>query len=497
MQNPEAFSPPTRILCDGPKLALEHIIMGSTFYYGTANDNDAQEKFPRGDAVGFRSLLLDKQREYTAMHSTSIVKDLTDEVKSSHISLALALVCWLAATVSLLWCFYTGQSIGLRLFSAMATIWTALWTAYLAQDQYKPRLAELTVLSALIGFVCMLLTASTQLGLPLETPGGMAMFSAATLVVAFLTHSRIALMCSITACLCWAALYLDGYIAPSLAILALPALWSGHVLLAARMKSNISIFAATIVAYAWVGGYGYTQYLAGNLSPIFLVTGTFMVASVHYRAAKAAEDEGFGGMALHILFSWCLAFAAMLAIQNAFLHPQNEPWNKGVETAALMQAGFLALVAGALGIIALAGLVRRRHGQMTLFAVISQTLIYGAIPAAIWFKPLVSEQFATHTGLPASPGIGLFVAGIMFASAFVFSLNNVRRNRILLSLFGFIAIALEADAVLKNEFLNLDYMSILLSGLILCMCVIFLQARAQFDPAAPQRNLRSLRGKHA
>lgn len=483
--------------CNGLILALKDLTMGSMFYYGTANDNDGIEKFPRGDAVGFRSLLMDKQREYTAIHSTSIVKDLTEEVKSSHISLALALVCWLAAVTSLAWSFYTGQSIGFRLFAAMATIWTALWSAYLAQDQYKPRLAELTVLTALIGFVCMLITASTQLGLPLETPGGIAMFSGATLVVAFLTHSRIALMSSITACLCWAALYLDGYIAPSLTIMALPALWSGQVLLAARMASNISIFAATMVAYAWVGGYGYAQFIAGHVGPLFLASGTFMVASVHYRAAKAAEDEGFGGMALHILFSWCLAFAALLTLQHFYLHPTRSPWVDGVETSALLKAGWAALVGGSLGIIACAGLVRRRHGQMTLFAVLSQTLLYALIPAVVWFKDIVALQFETHSGLPASPGLGMFLAGLIFASAFIFSLNSVRRDRIPLALFGFIAIALEADIVLKRELINLDYMTIMLTAIVLSVCIVVLQARAQFDPTAPQQSLKSLQRRRS
>lgn len=438
-------------------------------------------------------MLKEREQEKTGItHHRNLIVDLTSEVRSSHISLALSLIFWLAAGTSLMWSFQTGQSIGLRLFAAMATIWTGLWTAYLAQDQDKPRLAELTVLSALIGSIGMLITASTQLGLPLETAGGIAMFSGATLIVAYLTYSRIALMGSITALLCWAALHLDGYLAPSIALLWLPTLWCGQVWLAAKLKSHVGIFAATLAAYAWVAGFGYLQFLAGNLSPLFFTVGTLMVASVHFRLSQAAEDEGFAGMGLHSLFSWSLAFIALLGLQHYCLHPELSPWNGALPTAPMMKFGWLALVAGCLGFIALAGLVQRRHGHMTLLGIGLMTALYALIPAGVWFRDILTAQFELHMGLAAFPGFGLFLGGVIFASAFVFALNSVRRSQIAHALFALAAVALEADLVLRPQFFDPDYLSVMLSGFILGIAFAVMLAKSHFDPSAPARNLQSL-----
>ena len=447
-----------------------------------AGDNDARSF----------ALLLDQQRKFTGKQTGNIVLELTSEVRHSHISLVISLLFWAASVLSCVWSFYTGQSIGLRIFTGMATIWTALWSAYLAKNLDKPRLGELTVLTALLGFAGMLLTASTQLGFPLQTAGGICLLAAASLAVAALTYSRIGLMASISACLVWAALHFDGYLASSAAMIALPFLIGGQILLGAKLASRTAMFAAVIVIYVWLGGFAWAQYSTGALSPVFLAAGIFLVGGVHLQVSKAADDEGLDSTPIHILFAWGLAIMGLIGVQHYSLYPGHALWSSGLTTAPLHKLGWGLVMATCTGLIGLAGLVRRRHGRMTFLTVVLMTGLYALLPLSVWFEDYLTGVALDQTGVYPHPAFGMFLGGVIIASAMTFVLNNIRRKRYILSVAGLGVIALQGDMSLKGDFLQSgDNVLMIVTGLILGTGLFAILAKAQFDPQAPQRRLKS------
>ncbi len=466
--------------------------MDGTLDIIVANDNECIETHPRGDAVGFRALLLDRKRHYVSQN-TNLVMELTQEVRHSHISLALSLIFWLASVTACIWSFYTSQSIGLRIFTSMATIWTGLWTAYLAKSLYKPRLGELTVLSALVGFVGMLLTASTQLGLPLNTSGGIGLFAAAALLVAYFTYSRIGLITSISACLIWAALQFDGYLVASMMLLILPVLITGQIWLGAKLKSPMAVFAAMLVCYVWIGSFAWGQYQIGALSPLYLAAGISLIGGAHLQAAKAAEDEGAGSTSMHVLFAWLLTIAGLIGVQHYALFPGHDIWVNAQDTAPIVKVGWALAMGLSLAILSLSALIRRRHGRITIGAAFLLTVLYALLPAAVWLEADLTAMFTLQTGLEPYPAIGMFMGGIIIAGSIVFIANNTRRARLPLSVFGILIIAMQAELSLTPEFLTLENIVVLSMGIFLCLCFAVIIAQAQFDPKAPRQRLRTMR----
>ncbi len=457
----------------------------------TANDNESSDRFPRGDAVGFRALLLDRQRHYAEQTDANIILELTSEVRHSHISLALSLIFWLAAVTSCIWGFYTAQSIGLRIFSSMATIWTGLWTAYLAKSLLKPRLGEISVFSALLGFVGMLLTASTQLGFPLQTAGGIAFFSGAALVVSYLTFSRIGLMTSIAASLCWAALQLDGYILPSSVLIALPCLILGQLYLSVKLKSRTGIFAAMFVTYVWLYGFAWAQYLNETLSPLYIVAGMFMIGGMHYHAAKAAMNEGWDSTPIHLLLGWCVSILGLIGVQHYSLYPMQPLWSEAASTAPVQKIIWALLMLTALGVIGLSGLVRRRHGKMTLASSVFLVGLFSLLPLSIWFETDVSRIITAQTGLPPHPATGMFLGGIILAIALNLVLSNLKRGKRIFAAVGLGVAILQGDLSLRGAFLdNSAYLLIMIAGFALAIGAIAIVSKSNFDPYTPQRPLR-------
>lgn len=458
----------------------------------TANDNESTERFPRGDAVGFRALLLEQQRHHAPNEAKNTILQLSAEVRHSHISLTIALLFWAASVLSCIWSFYTGQSIGLRIFTSMATIWTALWSGYLAKNLYKPRLGELTVLTALLGFVGMLLTASTQLGFPLQTAGGICILAGASLIVAALTYSRIALMASISGCLAWAGLHFDGYLPPSSLMMALPLLIAGQILLGAKLKSRTAMFASVIVTYVWLIGFAWTQYVTGNLSPLFFTAGISLIGGVHLQVSKAADDEGLDSAPLHILFAWCLMITGLIGVQHYSLYSGHSLWAESAETAALHKLGWGLIMATCLGLITLAGLVRRWHGQMTIPAVVFMVALYATIPVSVWFEDYLTFISLSQTGHQPHPEFGMFLAGIIIAAAIVFIASNLQKRRPILAVAGVAVILTETDLALRAEYLqHTSNVLILVCGLVIGIVTSTLLTQSKFDPNAPQRPLQT------
>lgn len=457
---------------------------------GTANDNDSPERFPRGDAVGFRALVLEKRREYQTIHQAPDEMLLVDEIKSSFWTLLLALIAWGIGLCALAWSFYTSQPVGVRILCATGLTSASLWATAMAQDHRKPRMAELSILTALIGFIGLMLTASTQLGFPMTMGRGITLFCLAALIVSFLTESRMALLASISACLCWAALQMDGYLPASLILLVLPIVWISQVFMAIRVNSPTAAFASIMCAYVWIVGTSYMQYTQGNLSLLFLVGGTAVLAALHYCVASTAHEAGRKGMPLHIVFSWLLALTALLGIQHYCLSPNDMIWADADKNDTLLRFGWLFVMLISIALIGVTGLLRQRFGRLNFATNLMLTTAIALIPAIVWFNPIIGSQENLSNALSPLPVIGMFLAGVIFVAATAFTVRQFRAGHPFLGLSGVLILGLEASLSLKTEFLTGNYVTMLMSGAFLSLAFMNLLAQGEHNPHRVRRPLK-------
>ena len=446
-------------------------------HIGIANDNDPADRFPQGDAVGFRAALIDKQREYHTLRNAP-----SNSSHWSDIGFSISVLLWVASLVGFALTHWLGQPIPTRLLTCMALIWTGLWQAYLSMDRRYTRLSEISVLSAIIGFVVTLLTATTYLGLPLGAVEGLCVFSITSIIIAILLRSQTALMASISACLCWAALHFDGYVTPSTSAAILPALLCFQILIAAKFRAQLPIIAAVLVCYLWFFGLCYTMVAASNLSPLFASAAIFMIANLHYRGAKAAESEGFDGMAPHITFSWTVSILTLIAIQHFYLMPDSQLWMADWQHSAFTQLGWLATIGITALLITICGFVRRRHGLMNFSSIILMTTLTLGLPALVLYKVQASALIEHYMGLSAHPNIGFLMGGIILTWAIFFMLNALRRRRYFMCFVALLVLGLQADLTFNSEFSAPISIALLSIGSLATIMITSLISLGKFDP---------------
>ncbi len=475
-----------------PGQALNIVTMTVTIHDNcVANDNDPANLAPRGDAVGFRAFLTDSQRAYYRRQA-ELLNDVSTTSRNGS-ALWVSILLWGGIICAAIWAYYSGQPIGVRLLASIALIWFGLWLSYLSQNHKRTRIGELAIISALAGFVAILMTAVTQLGLPLSLSGALFTFVTAALIVAWLNLSNIALIASIAGCFTWAALHLDGYIAPSVLMFFLPALWSGQLLLGAKMRSTMSLLAALMIAYGWLIGATLQAFQAGHISPLFLAGGTYLIGSMHMRVAKAMEDEGLSVMGTQVLIGWTIGTLGLLGVAKFALDPSTTVWTESSHTAPLLRLGWLMMMAFSVAIIFLSGLVRRRHAQMTLPAILIMTLIYMIVPTAIWFMEGLPALFTDLTDVQFFPLSGIILSGIILGSALVFSFNSMRRGRYIHTVVGLGSIALLSDLTTRQVYDGWETAGLLLLGSLLTIMSLVALSQAQLDQAQPKRRLQKLR----
>lgn len=399
-----------------------------------ANDNSPAAKTPRGDAVGFNAMLRDRQQRRI---DKANAPDFDNFIEKNNIGLWLSGLIWLGFAATVLWSFYTSQSIGTRIFSSIGLIWSGLWTRFLLLDHAKPRLAEICLLSSLLGFLSLMVTATVQMGYPLSLPAGLTIFIAAALIVSFINRSVTALICAIAGSLFWVALQIDGYVETGVFTLTIPALLALTVLQGIRLKSGIGILVAACIAYVWILGTSLNAFNSANLSLLLLASGAAVLGNSHYRAAKAAEDETVSFTGWQIGFGWALANGALLVLAKYGLDPSNPAWAGMGTTTPNMRLMWLGLIAFCLLIYFVAGIIRRKHGHMSLAGVGLTTCVLATLPFAIWYLPVLEIYFTGLTNMPLFPHAGLFLFGIVTGNIMFFISNAFRRHH-----YGKVVIAL-------------------------------------------------------
>lgn len=413
-----------------------------------ANDNSPAAKTPRGDAVGFNAVLRERQKLRREQEANSYHQIIANR---SNLGLILSTGIWIAFIIATIWAFYSSQPTGTRIFGAIGLIWSGLWTRFLAMDHKKPRLAEVSLLSTLLGFMGLLVTASLQMGYPLSLPGGLMMFIGAALLVSFLNESITALICAIAGCLIWAAMQIDGYVQSGIYSFAVPAIMALAILQGLRLKSGLSIFVLAIVGYIWLAGSAYSAFNNGQISVLFLSAGAVLVGNAHYRSAKAAEDEQMAYTQWQVAFGWIVANAGLLTLAKYGLDPTNVIWTGMQTNSPIMRIAWLAIIGLSTLIYFLAGLVRTRHKHMSLAGVIMTSFMLLALPLSIWHLDVLSEQFQHITHLPFYPNAGLFLFGLVSGNIIFFIFNAFRRHH-----YGKVVVALMALSMLAYTASGID-----------------------------------------
>ncbi len=395
-----------------------------------ANDNAPAYGVPRGDAVGFNALL--RERQNAALYGDPQ----SPETSHQKYGFWLSIMLWAGFGLGLIWSFYTSQSVGIRIFSAIGLIWSGLWTRYLAIDHKYPRFAEVSLLSTLLASIGLMVTATMQLGFPMTLPGGLCFFMAAALTVSWVNQSHIALIAAISAGLLWAALHIDGYLSSGIYALAIPALWAGMILQSIKLKSSLGIIASVIISYLWLAGSAGQAFNEGQITPLFLAAGAVVMGTLHYRGAKAAEDEGMPHTSIHVIFGWILAMTGMIGLANYAVNPLQPIWVDSQDNAQLARLAWAAVMLFALCIVFFTGLIRRKHKRMSLAGVSLTTLLLALIPLALWFEEPLITAFTETTGLPLYPHIGLFLFGAIAGNVLFFIANSFRRGRFIHVIVG-------------------------------------------------------------
>ncbi len=405
-----------------------------------ANDNSPTAKSPRGDAVGFNAMLRERQKQRQELAFHSAFEEFTQK---NNIGFWLSALIWSGFGAGVLWAFYTSQPMGTRVFAAIGLIWSGLWTRFLALDHDNPRLAETAILSSLLGFIALLVTATLQMGFPLSLPAGLLVFIGVSLIVSFINNSVTALICAIACSLFWAAMQIEGYMVPGIYSLAIPAVLSLTILQAIRLKSGLSIFVAAVIGYIWLTGTAFIAFNAEQISALFLASGAAVVGNAHLRSAKAAEDEGTAFTQWQVAFAWMVANGALLILAKYGLDPFDPIWTGTQNTNPALRLAWLIVVSVSLMIYFIANIIRTRHEHMSVTGVMLTTFLLAMLPMAIWNINSLAVYFTSVTNLPFYPNAGLFLYGIVTGNIMFFISNAFRRHH-----YGKVVVALIAIAAL-------------------------------------------------
>ena len=444
-----------------------------------ANDNAPAFTAPRGDAVGFNAMLRERQKQRQEASSGPQIEDF---IQKNNLGLWLSVIIWAGFGAGVLWAFYSSQPTGTRIFSSIGFIWSGLWTRFLALDHDKPRMAEMCLLSSLLGFLSLMVTATVQMGYPLSLPAGLMIFIAAALLASLINKSITALICAIAGSLFWAALQIDGYLESGIFNLAVPAILALTILQAIRLKSGMSVLVAAAIGYIWIAGTSFAAFNNGQISALFLLTGAAVLGNVHYRAAKAAEDEKLGFTAFQTACGWIVANTSLLILAKYALDPADPIWAGMDQTSSIARLSWLSLMGLGIFVYFIAGFIRKRHNHMSLAGVVLTSLLLMALPFAALYLPSLEAFFTRYTQAPLYPHAGLFLFGAVTGNIMFFISNAFRRHhyfKVVISLFAIAALSYVAAGI---DLVHQEYWVTWLIGTFASILIALIAVEPQLAP---------------
>lgn len=442
----------------------------------TANDNDPTEARPKGDAVGFRALLRERdmerrlhklelqqmmQSEQGNMSNTHAISGYTssnlharaneDVLETSKSGLVLSLFIMLGAALIAAYTFYTGQSLTVRVVALVALVWSALWATFLSADEDSRAIPEISTVIATIAGLGVWIIASRDWGLSISAADGAAGFAILTVIMAALLGSRLSLLMSACGGLVWLALYTQFPTINMFSIWLYPLLALFQAVCAGQQDAKFSSTFAMIGTHIWLFWILYEHTLTGDISLLHASAMSMMMGFAHYRLGKAAGDKDWGTASVHVLFGWGLAVAGATALQNYWLGQNPEFW-MNIHAKPFGELTWQIIGAVSLALIGVAGIIRMTHRRMTTLSVLISLAV--AVGAAALFdqRETITQLMTSEFALPAQPVVGLLIGAAIFASATAMCINGVRRKSMVMMVVGLTAIAVQLAILLKPKF---------------------------------------------
>ena len=152
-----------------------------------------------------------------------------------------------------------------------------------------------------------------------------------------------------------------------------------------------------------------------------------VIGSLHYRASKAAEDQGLLYLEWSVTFGWLLANIGLLCLASFACDPNHPFWVDSHGLSSMVRLSWLMLMGAAIVICALAGFARKKHRRMSGFGVILTTVCLTALPLGLYFLPYAAMQFEAMTNFSLFPVLGYFLFGLVTGNILFFSANAFRR----------------------------------------------------------------------
>lgn len=451
--------------------------MGKRHRIITANDNAPQNKAYSASAL--KHAIATKPSDSQTSYPTAFTFDelsnesLSEPANSSGFkgrSLKLSILLWLTALVIGLGNFVMVTTTEFKAISALAVLWSGLWTSYVAADYKRWRVSEVAIVSALGGLMGAITLAANYFGLNLSLVDGLILMSILALAMGHALKSRIAILASISASLLWAIISFLGLAPINNLIVLIPLLGLGHIYCGSKINSGLTIGLAVGTLYFSLIGLLTTLWANELISLPYASSLLFIIAVAHHRSGKAAEDTKIIGSHIHIYAGWLMAVISAALFQYFWLNPDAMPLVTVTLSSTAMEAWKMSVGLSIL-VIFVSGIIRFKHTQITLPGIFLLTLCSALIPLMMWFPQWPETLAAGIPGIEPVPAFGLVIGAGIIAAAIGIAINGARRQSSLMIALGLTTLLAETYFIMRPSLVTLDNMIIFFAALLVSLAV--------------------------
>lgn len=442
----------------------------------TANDNSPNQDLEEVTcgAVSFTNNGFSKLNKSSVNSNGEYITEIPTEsgnkLSLENRSLKISITLWATSLAMGLSSILGDMSTEIKTFSALAILWSGLWTSYVAADHNRWRLSEISIVSALSGLMSVFMIASNYLGLNLTLIKGVILMSILSVIMSHVLKSRIAILISICASLLWAVMVFMGLAPMNNMVILFPLLTGLQIYAGSRIESGLVIGLSIITAYYALVGFLTTLWTENLIPATFAVSLLFIIGVAHHRVGKSAEDSKVPGSNLHIYSGWVIAMVSAVIFQFFWLNTSSAV----ASTALINSSGFnlwKTAVSASILVIFISGIIRFKYTQITLVGIFLLTIGSALIPLMMWFPDWPQTLAAKIPGLNTIPTFGIIIGAGIIASSLGFSLNGLRRKSYIMLFLGLSIFGVESYILLVPSLMNVDNIIIFFTTFLVALAI--------------------------
>jgi len=434
--------------------------MGKKQTIVTANDNAPDVQAASQLIANSASFVPDADRS-----SLSNTPSTYNSPKAHSGSLKITFIVWITCLAFFLISLLTQTSLGMKSFSALALLWSGLWSSYVAADHQRWRLSEISIVTAIMGLMGALSQGGQYLGINLTLLDNVLLMSILALIFGFSMRSRIAILTSICATLLWAMMSLSGLTPFNNLLILFPIFTLAQIYVGSRINSGLSIGLATFTGYFALIGSLISLWINDALPLTYASSLLFIIGAAHHRSGKAAEDKNIVGNNIHIYCGWFAAMVGAIIFQYFWLDPDAAL----ASSAALSPSGLTmwkAVTGLSIMTIFISGIIRFKYTQISLPGIFLLTACSALIPLMMWVPNLPETIAADIPGVNTIPTFGVLIGAGIIAAAIGIAINGVRRNSPFMMGFGLLTLMIQAYILFSPGLITIDNIIIFFTALI-------------------------------